>query len=60
MVAQLDQMPVDINFDDGDLVGYMADHQMPSLQRQNSVEKLGNAISSSLQATGGKIMESVG
>jgi len=26
MVAQLDQMPVDINFDDGDLVGYMADN----------------------------------
>jgi len=29
MVAQLDQMPVDINFDDDDLVGYMADRQMP-------------------------------
>lgn len=32
----------------------------PKLRRQHSIEKLGNAISSSLTATGGRIMESVG
>jgi len=53
-------MKVDVNSEEHYLVAEMESYQTPSLRRQNSVEKLSNSISSSLQATGGKIMESVG